>query len=138
MSVTNEPTHKLTVKIAGELRTIQGGTYAEFEQARGELLAGLEADVQVINIAHAAGTAAPLVGAPAGVADVNPWPAQPVGPAIVAPAYAAPPPPPAGGGHNCAHGAMTRRTGTSAKGPWTGFFCPLPKGDPNQCKAVFV
>lgn len=38
----------------------------------------------------------------------------------------------------CKHGAMTRRTGTSSKGAWTGYFCPLQKGDPNQCKPVFV
>lgn len=41
-------------------------------------------------------------------------------------------------GRSCPHGAMTRRQGTSAKGAWTGYFCPLQKGDPNQCKPVFV
>ncbi|WP_431911625.1 hypothetical protein [Nonomuraea jabiensis] len=38
----------------------------------------------------------------------------------------------------CAHGEMTYRTGNSAKGPWAGYFCPLEKGNPDQCKAVFV
>lgn len=49
-------------------------------------------------------------------------------------------PPPSGGvpeGRECAHGARKRGSGTSARGAWTGWFCPLEKGDPNQCKAVF-
>lgn len=33
----------------------------------------------------------------------------------------------------CAHGKRTKRTGTNNRGAWTGWFCPLPKGDPNQC-----
>lgn len=37
----------------------------------------------------------------------------------------------------CAHGKRTRRNGTSARGAWVGWFCPLPKGDANQCKAEF-
>lgn len=41
-------------------------------------------------------------------------------------------------GIQCAHGTRTTRTGNSAKGPWTGHFCPLPKGDPNQCKPIFA
>ncbi|GII83345.1 hypothetical protein Ssi03_13350 [Sphaerisporangium siamense] len=39
---------------------------------------------------------------------------------------------------SCAHGEMTYRTGNSAKGAWAGYFCPLEKGDPDQCKPVFV
>jgi hypothetical protein len=39
---------------------------------------------------------------------------------------------------SCAHGEMVYRTGNSAKGPWAGYFCPLEKGNPDQCKAVFV
>lgn len=37
----------------------------------------------------------------------------------------------------CAHGKRTRREGTSSKGPWVGWFCPLPKGSAGQCKADF-
>jgi hypothetical protein len=39
---------------------------------------------------------------------------------------------------NCAHGFRTARTGSGAKGPWRGWFCPSPKGTPDQCKAIFV
>jgi hypothetical protein len=38
----------------------------------------------------------------------------------------------------CVHGAMTGRSGSSAKGPWKGWFCPTPKGTPDQCKAQFL
>ena len=34
----------------------------------------------------------------------------------------------------CSHGKRVRKTGTSAKGAWAGWFCPLPKGSPDQCK----
>lgn len=38
----------------------------------------------------------------------------------------------------CNHGQRTTRTGTNARGNWTGHFCPLPKGDPGQCKPIFA
>ncbi|MEU4726491.1 hypothetical protein AB0G06_43425 [Nonomuraea dietziae] len=38
----------------------------------------------------------------------------------------------------CAHGDMKYLTGNGAKGPWAGHFCPLEKGDPDQCKPIFV
>jgi hypothetical protein len=45
---------------------------------------------------------------------------------------------PASGGKACKHGEMTFRTGTSAKGPWKGHFCPSPKGTPDQCEPQFI
>jgi hypothetical protein len=45
---------------------------------------------------------------------------------------------PAVGGKTCKHGEMTFRTGTSAKGPWKGHFCPSPKGTPDQCEPQFI
>lgn len=41
-------------------------------------------------------------------------------------------------GKNCAHGEMTYRTGNGNKGPWAAHFCPLEKGNPDQCKPLFV
>lgn len=57
-----------------------------------------------------------------------------------APAVPAPPVPQASANPQqfCPHGQRTRKTGTSSRGPWTAFFCPLPKGHPDQCDAVFV
>lgn len=45
---------------------------------------------------------------------------------------------PASGGKACKHGEMTFRNGTSAKGPWKGYFCPSPKGTPDQCEPQFI
>ena len=39
---------------------------------------------------------------------------------------------------SCAHGTMTPRSGSGAKGPWKGYFCPSPKGTPDQCSPVFI
>ena len=55
--------------------------------------------------------------------------------APVAPAAA---PAPAAGSRTCKHGEMTYRTGNGAKGPWRGYFCPTPKGTPDQCSPQFV
>jgi hypothetical protein len=33
----------------------------------------------------------------------------------------------------CAHGAMVHRSGTKGNKPWSGYFCPQPKGAPDQC-----
>jgi len=38
----------------------------------------------------------------------------------------------------CAHGQRVHRKGTSQKGPWSAWFCPTDKDDPNKCKPVFV
>ena len=40
-------------------------------------------------------------------------------------------------GRSCPHGQRVRREGNSTKGHWVGHFCPLPKGDSNQCKPEF-
>ncbi|MFI6319727.1 hypothetical protein ACIBG8_19490 [Nonomuraea sp. NPDC050556] len=47
-------------------------------------------------------------------------------------------PPPGVETKTCPHGEMTYRTGTGAKGPWAGHFCPLERGNPDQCKAIFI
>ena len=41
-------------------------------------------------------------------------------------------------GRNCKHGPMTKRQGSSAKGPWKAYMCPTPKGTPDQCEAIFL
>ena len=40
--------------------------------------------------------------------------------------------------YTCNHGVATQRKGESAKGPWTGYFCPQPKGSPDQCSPKFL
>lgn len=59
---------------------------------------------------------------------------------VAAPLPVASPPPPAVvtppaavGGRTCLHGERIQRSGNGAKGPWVGWFCPTPKGTPDQC-----
>ena len=44
------------------------------------------------------------------------------------------------GNNSCKHGARTQRNGVNAKTgkPWVGYFCPTPKGTPDQCDPVFT
>ena len=45
---------------------------------------------------------------------------------------------PTGGDQMCRHGAMTLRTGTSAKGPWKGYMCAAPKGATDKCETIWI
>lgn len=51
---------------------------------------------------------------------------------------AAPTAAPAAGGNTCKHGAMSYKTGVSAKGPWQGWMCPTPKGAPDKCDTIWI
>lgn len=42
------------------------------------------------------------------------------------------------GGNQCKHGAMSFKSGTSAKGPWQGWMCAAPKGAPDKCDTIWV
>ena len=44
----------------------------------------------------------------------------------------------AGGIHQCRHGEMAFRSGTSAKGPWKGYMCAAPKGAMDKCDTIWV
>lgn len=39
---------------------------------------------------------------------------------------------------NCMHGEMTKRTGDGQWGPYKAYYCPTPKGTPDQCKPIYV
>jgi hypothetical protein len=44
-----------------------------------------------------------------------------------------------GDGRACHHGTMVFRSGTNKfNKPYSAYFCPSPKGTPDQCKAVFL
>ena len=69
--------------------------------------------------------------------------AAPAGVTYTAPPVAAPAPQPvavnaAGGVHQCRHGEMAFRSGTSAKGPWKGYMCASPKGATDKCDTIWV
>ena len=38
----------------------------------------------------------------------------------------------------CQHGQRIGREGNGAKGPWRAYFCPTPKGTPDQCDPIWV
>lgn len=42
------------------------------------------------------------------------------------------------GSRVCAHGVMVTRKGSGAKGEWKGYFCPTPKGTPDQCAVQWI
>ena len=46
--------------------------------------------------------------------------------------------PSADGSQTCRHGVMALRTGTSARGPWTGYMCAAPKGATDKCETIWV
>lgn len=37
----------------------------------------------------------------------------------------------------CEHGTMVHREGEKNGKPWSGWFCPSPRGTPNQCAPIF-
>jgi hypothetical protein len=130
-----EPRHKLTVKVLDSLRTIQGYTMEEYREARAELMDDLAQDLEAVQMAKNIGNVAGLQVAVAAPTVVSaPTAAAPPAweePAPAAPFQSATVP-------NCAHGPMTARSGTSAKGPWKAWMCPTAKGTPGQCSPNFL
>ena len=95
--------------------------------SNGALLADLMGRVQKAGV-HFAGLAAPKAAgasAPSGGGQRAPQGAQSA---------------PGGEEKFCSHGAMQFRSGVSKSNgkAWKGFFCPTPKGTPNQCDAQFI
>ena len=132
-----EPRHKLTVKVADALRTIQGYSMDEYREARDELIDDLAKDLEAVQLAKAIGNAAPLgQGGPA-VAET------PTFAPAAAPAWGEGAPAPSAvftqaTVPSCQHGARVAKAGNGAKGPWKAWMCPSPKGDPSQCQPQWV
>lgn len=132
--MNTEPRHKMTVKVADALRTIQGYSMDEYRAARDELIDDLAKDLEAVQLAKAIGNAAPLgqgapvVEAAATAAPASGWGEAPAPSAAFTQATVP----------SCQHGARTAKSGSSAKGPWKGWMCPAPKGDPTQCQPQWV
>lgn len=140
MTTNAEPLHKLTVKIVDSLRTIQGYTLMEYQQAREELMEDMKNDLECVQMAKAVSNATPLTHPDTAAAPAAPAAAPVAAPA--APSWGAVSPPPAPSFQQaavpqCAHGPRTARSGASAKGPWKAWFCPQPKGTA-QCDAQWI
>ena len=74
----SEPKHKITTKVLGDLRTVQGDTYEEYQAELDKAIAGLDKDLAFVQAAHAVSNAAPLTQAqPAVAPEPQAAPAQP-------------------------------------------------------------
>jgi hypothetical protein len=139
--------------VVGTIITARGDNKEEFEQALEDAINAIPLITMLENAARQqtpteAQAVATVAAAFNGTVTSAPAPAvaAPVAPAVpVAVAPVAPPvaPPTAGapvGGSVpvCGHGQMIGRKGVGAKGEWKGFFCPTPKGTPDQCPPQFV
>lgn len=91
---------------------------------------GIDAKVTPTAVAKAVGgTVVDAWDQPSGFAPVPPPVSVPANPT---PAAAT------AGTRMCAHGVMTKREGEGQWGPYKAYYCPTPKGTPDQCKAVYV
>ena len=94
---------------------ITGGTASEVaELASDALIAELHSlgiEIEAVAVL-AAGLAAPepVVASPAATLAAEPSPVR-----------------------SCEHGVRSERSGVSHKGPWTAWFCALPKGSDGEC-----
>lgn len=132
-----ESNFSFTTKVEGDLLTIRGDSSDEFIKN----LVSLGTIPTVANlISIIDGVAAVQATFPGStvVETAQPTPVAPAQPfAPVAPPTTAAPATPTG--PVCKHGAMTHRTGTNKTNgsPWSGWFCPSPKGTPDQCSPQF-
>ena len=139
--MSTESNFSFTTKIDGaDLLTVRGDTYDEF-LANAITLANVPGVLRLVNVLSGEVAAAPAAPVNAAIAAV----ATGLGGSVVGDPFGgsfepvAPPAAVAGpGDRTCSHGVMVKRTGESEKGPWRAFFCPTPKGTPDQCKAIFV
>lgn len=119
---------QLSFKPQNRLDNLRANSWEEMDV----LLAGYGDRVPMINAIENLATSgvAGAITPPSVSAPVSAVPAAPAPTPQAAPAPT---------GHTCKHGAMVQRTGTSKAGkPWTGYFCPAPKGAVDQCEPQFV
>ena len=90
------------------------------------------------NVAHTQVQQEPAYQEPQ-AATFNPQQAQQTGSGWGQPQQSPPPQfaQPATAGPTCQHGPMVHRSGNKNGRDWSGWFCPTPKGTPNQCSPQF-
>ena len=128
----------------GRIFVVAGETYQEFKQNLNNILGEMDAENMVTTMAssfigvqgvHTTYSSTPQVstttssGPTLEQANANIAAAFPGSTSTTAHASS---------GKQCIHGPMTKREGSSAKGPWKAFMCPTPKGTLDQCDAVFI
>lgn len=134
--MSSESNYSFTTKVNGDLLTVRGDSYDEFHNNLAVLVSNLQPLTTDIGMLQAAGHAVPVVNTAA--------PAAPSTPASArddwdtpAPAFAQAQVP------SCMHGPRTGRAAAYKSGPRMGqpyraWFCPSPKGTPNQCSPIFL
>ena len=132
--MSSESNFSFTTKVNGDLFTVRADTFDDFLQnlALAANVSGVKSLIDAIDgkITEAEAIATIQAAMPATVVSA-PTSFQPVAPPVIAST-------PPVGEKQCPHGAMIKRTGDGAKGEWRAFFCPTPKGTPDQCQAQFA
>lgn len=138
----DEAPFSYTQKLNGmNLLTVRGSTMDEFLNNAAALSLQIGSLLETTRLIDAASITE------GGLHGSTPLPEAPSAPQWGGTPPAAPPAPPAAPAAftqaataipACIHGQRTPRSGTGAKGPWKAFFCPSPKGTPNQCEAIWV
>jgi len=121
----------------GTLINLRAETPEEFDQVVNWATTNAAKFVDVVTAINAVNRVAPLAGNVT-TTQVQDAPAQAVGgwqnQRQAAPSFAQPA---AGPGPACKHGPMVARGGEKNGRAWSGFFCPTPKGTPDQCPPQF-
>lgn len=132
-----ESNFSFTTKVEGDLLTIRGDSPDEFIKNLVSL-GTVPAVANLVSIIDGVAAVQAVFPGSTVIESPQPTPVAPAQPfAPVAPPPSAAPATPTG--PVCKHGAMTHRTGTNkANGnSWSGWFCPSPKGTPDQCSPQF-
>ena len=114
----------------GRIFVIAADTYAEFKTHLADVLGPQGAEAVITTMAVS------IEGAPTPQQAVATVAAAFPDATVVTPPTFTPSTAPTG--RTCKHGPMTKRQGSSSKGPWKGYMCPTPKGTPDQCEPVFL
>lgn len=165
MTASTEAPYSLTVKTDGDLLTVRGTSPDEFKtNIQGLVESGALDYVRALQ-GHAKGNPAAVVqqvipeaqvvqevqqvqaqqGPPPEWAGVQQPPAVQPGPSFAPQQYQQPAQPaPQSYGQpsatpQCVHGPRTFKSGVNKQGkPWQAWFCPSPKGTPNQCEPEWI
>lgn len=126
MAAPDTTKFQINYKLAdGTLINLYATDVRELESGLADL--GMVASLIKSTGADLGGSATASAVANLAAAGLNPTP-------VAQPAPAAAP----AGGNTCKHGAMSFKSGVSAKGPWQGWMCAAPKGAADKCDTIWV
>lgn len=128
------------VKVGNDLINLRADSPSEFESIANWVIENAGLLVNVQSALGGVSAVAPLAGNVTKTQVQNDAPAQAVNgwannqqSQQAAPSWSQP----ATAGPACKHGPMVARGGEKNGRAWSGFFCPTPKGTPDQCPPQF-